>query len=53
MKYLKYMSFCGIILLTSCTYSINMIHSEGSTDSLSESQAADPNINPNIDLGKI
>ncbi len=37
--------------LTSCTYSINMIHSEGSaTDMIDENQTADPNINPNLTI---
>ena len=28
--------------LTSCTYSVSMMHSEGSTDTLDENQTADP-----------
>ena len=33
---------------TSCTYSINMIHSKGSTDTLDEQQTSNPNISPTI-----
>lgn len=35
--------------LTSCTYSINMIHTEGSaSDVVDEDQKANPNVSPDI-----
>lgn len=36
--------------LTSCTYSVSMMHSEGSTDTLDENQTADPNISPTVNV---
>lgn len=37
------------LLLSGCTYSINMIHSQGSaTDLIDENQKADADIRPNI-----
>lgn len=49
----SFILFTAFILLicNSCTYSINMIHSEGTaTDLIDENQTADPNINPNLNL---
>ena len=37
-----------ILLLQACTYSITMIHSEGSTDSLDENQTASPTVSQDI-----
>lgn len=40
-----------LIFLNACTYSINMIHSEGSaTDLIDENQTAQPDIKPNISI---
>lgn len=41
----------GFFSLSSCTYSINMIHSEGeSTDAVSETQSATPDIKPSLTI---
>lgn len=41
--------FSVLMLLNSCTYSINMIHSEGSgSDVVDENQRADADIKPSI-----
>jgi len=39
-----------MLALNSCTYSISMQHSEGSTDTVEEEQTANPNIAPNLTL---
>lgn len=46
---MKYLLMGLALFLSSCTYSINMIHSEGSaTDLIDENQKADANPNLNI-----
>ena len=48
---MKYFSTALVLLLTSCTYSINMIHSEGeATDLIDEYQRADADIKPNLNI---
>lgn len=43
--------FCFILLASACTYSINMIHSEGSaSDMVDENQTATPNVSPSVTL---
>ncbi len=43
--------FPFLCMLTSCTYSINMIHSSGAaTDMVDENQTASPDISPTIAL---
>ena len=49
MKHLVF-SLAMSLCLVSCTYSVTMMHSEGSTDTLDENQAASPNVSPNIDI---
>lgn len=40
-----------IFLFTSCTYSITMVHTEGSaSDVVDEEQAAQPDISPNLTI---
>jgi len=40
-----------IAMLTSCTYSVNVVHSQGTaSDLVDENQAADPNIEPSLSL---
>ncbi len=40
-----------LFLLSSCTYSVNLIHSEGTaTDLIDENQRADADVKPNIQL---
>lgn len=50
MKLFLYLPIIGlIIILSGCTYSINLIHSEGTTsDVIDENQSATPNISPTI-----
>lgn len=44
--------FC--LILNGCTYSINMIHSEGTaTDLIDENQRADADIKPNVNLSGV
>ncbi len=39
------------LILSACTYSINLVHNEGSaTDLIDETQSAEPDINPNISI---
>lgn len=38
------------LMLSSCTYSVSMQHSVGSTDTQEESQAASPTISPDINI---
>ena len=51
---LVFLVFCVIVMLgflTSCTYSITMVHTEGSaSDVVDEEQGADPNISPKVSL---
>lgn len=37
-----------LMICTSCTYSINMIHSERSADDLKESQSSNAEVSPTI-----
>ncbi len=47
MKILKFLPF--LCLFSSCTYSINMIHSEGvASDMIDENQTASPDVSPDI-----
>ncbi len=40
-----------MVILTSCTYSVNMIHTEGTaSDIVDENQEASPDISPTIPL---
>lgn len=42
---------CGLLTLSCCTYSINMIHSQGqSTDAVDETQSATPDIRPTLSI---
>ena len=43
---------CGIlIILSGCTYSINMVHTEGSaSDVVDETQANTPNVSPTVSI---
>ncbi len=44
---------CGLIL-NSCTYSINLAHTEGTaTDLIDENQKADADIKPNLNIPAI
>lgn len=49
-----FLSFCFVVLLnflTSCTYSITMVHTEGSaSDVVDEEQTAQPDISPNLSI---
>jgi hypothetical protein len=42
------MSIC--LILSGCTYSINMIHSNRAKDIIDENQRADADIKPNLNL---
>ncbi len=45
----KFLPF--FIILTGCTYSINMAHTEGTaTDLIDENQTASPDVSPNIEI---
>lgn len=39
-----------LMAVTSCTYSVTMMHSEGSTDTLDENQTTDPTVTPTINV---
>ncbi len=48
---MKMIHIAALILLTSCTYSINMVHTEGSaSDVVDEDQRADPDVNANLEI---
>ena len=49
MKHL-FVSLLMSLCLTSCTYSVSMQHSVGSTDTVDEEQAASPTVSPNINI---
>ena len=36
------------MMLTSCSYSVSMQHSVGSTDTLDEAQTTSPNVSPTV-----
>jgi hypothetical protein len=39
-----------IFILNSCTYNVSMVHSEGSTDTMDETQTASPTVSPNVNI---
>jgi hypothetical protein len=48
---MKIISIVGLLLLNSCTYSMNMVHTHGyATDVIDESQTNQPNVNPEISV---
>lgn len=48
---MAFIKIIPLVLLLSCTYSINMIHTEGSaTDVVDETQDASPTVSPDISL---
>lgn len=49
-----YLISLAILLLTSCTYSINLVHSEGTaTDVIDENQTASPDVSPTVRIPAI
>ena len=44
------MTILTSLILNSCTYSVTMMHTEGSTDTLDEAQTSEPNISPNVNI---
>ena len=47
---MKY-ALISLLLLTSCTYNISMVHTEGSaSDVIDDTQSAAPNISPTISI---
>lgn len=48
--YVCFMIFMVLLTVVACSYSINMIHSEGSTDTLDDTQAPTTNVNPNLTI---
>jgi hypothetical protein len=38
------------LLLNACTFNVSMQHSEGSTDTQTENQAASPTVSPNVSI---
>lgn len=48
---MKEISIALMILLNSCTYSINMVHTQGeASDVVDETQSAQADISPNLDI---
>lgn len=49
---LKYIHFLAMLcMLSGCTYSITMVHTEGSaTDVVDETQSNTPNVSPNVSV---
>ncbi len=48
---MKEISIALMILLSSCTYSINLVHTQGeASDVVDETQSAQPDISPNLDI---
>lgn len=42
---------CISLIFTSCTYSINMVHTQGeSSDVIDETQSNEPDIKPNLTI---
>ena len=47
---MKYLSFI-LIFLTSCTFSINMVHTQGEAENVvDENQSAQPDIKTDLDI---
>jgi len=48
---LMVLTYFFFTILSSCTYNISMVHTEGEADDVIDTtQAADPNISPNINV---
>lgn len=48
---MRYLSGIFIaIILGGCTLSVNMFHTEGSTDTFDENQTADPTVSPTLSV---
>lgn len=48
---MKYILISVAFLLTGCTYSVNLIHSNGvASDVVDENQSAQPNISPTLSV---
>jgi hypothetical protein len=39
-----------LMAATSCTYSVTMMHTEGSNDTLDENQTTDPTVTPTVNV---
>lgn len=52
MKKINFLALLSLVFtLSSCTYSINMIHTQGeASDVVDENQTADPKIDPTINI---
>ncbi len=51
MKTLIVIFFASISLLTGCTYSITMVHTQGqATDVVDETQTAKPDVSPTVSV---
>lgn len=51
MKYFIFTHVVALTMLSGCTYSINMVHSEGTaTDVIDEDQKADADVSPQVNL---
>ncbi len=48
---MKLIHIAALLLLTSCTFSVNLVHTEGSaSDVVDEDQRADPDVNANLEI---
>lgn len=53
MKYYSFIVLLGVVItfLTSCTYSITMVHTQGTaTDVVDETQRADPDVKTDLSI---
>lgn len=46
----KFVYLMMSLFLTSCTYSVSMQHSVGSTDTVDEQQTASPDVSPTVNV---
>ena len=48
---MKLIHLTALVLLTSCTFSVNLVHTEGSaSDVVDENQRADPDVNATLEI---
>jgi hypothetical protein len=48
---MKLIHLSALALLTSCTFSVNLVHTEGSaSDVVDENQRADPDVNTSLEI---
>lgn len=48
---IKLINIAALLMLTSCTFSVNQIHTQGqATDTLDETQTSQPTVTPTVNI---